>query len=580
MKKKFLFALVFACLAVCFMAFAVSAEIITYDDAPVRTKYQATVNGEIVDIVEFTDGAKYPVSYVLKDTSIIDRCYEKSGSSIQNYFDFEYLNGKTGKNYTFEDVVGFDIPEGITYVGKYAGRSMTTLKWISFPKTVTKMDGAIFQGNSVLEECTFEHTKDSAITVFPGYTFYACSSLKAFSMPDCFTEIDDVGAFKGCTNLTALYLSENLIRLESGGGGSRNATFDDCTNLYFVNEPFTYDSIPQKPEVYYFPKNLEFITNNSVFRGCANLNNVLVFGEKITEMKNEYMFQNSPKNTVVFLGDMTKVAPMYWGSTATIIFANPNDKDASSVELVPYTGNYGHACSYYFCSTGNKYAANKNSLDAIIATLEVGANCHLAEKTMGTDATCTLPKMVASYCFCGQYIPGTETTEGDALGHSNTVILGYVYENYMADGYCSRQCDRCGEVSNEDKIDALFTSLGISAKTFGDGIGLTQGYALNRAAISAYADNTEGFDFGVLAYANLGGTEVAPKPGDDKVVDIVFDNMANDYIDVMISGIPDEHKDTAIVLCIYVKDKGGFYYLNNGNTTEAVVGNTYNEVVG
>ena len=577
--KKFLFVLTLAVVLTCFMAIMVSAEVITFDDAPERTKYQATVDGEIVDIVELTDGSKYPVSYVFKDSSIIDRSYERDGGTFQNYFDFEYLNSKTGKEYTFADVVGFDIPEGITYVGIYAGRSMTTLKWISFPKTITKLDGAIFQGNKVLEECTFEFTEETPLTVFPGYTFYDCKSLKAFSMPDCFTEIDNVGAFKGCTNLTALYLSKNLTRIESGGGGSRTATFDDCTNLYFVNEQFTYDAIPEKPEVYYFPENLEFITNNSVFRECKNLNNVLVFGEKITEMPNAYMFQSGPKNTVVFLGDMTKVAPMFWGSTATVIFANPNDKDASSVELVPYNNNYGHSCSYFFCSTGNKYAANKNTLDGIIATLEEGANCHVAEKSMETAATCTLPKMVADFCFCGQYIPGTETTEGEALGHGNMTIVGYAYTNYMASGVCSSQCDRCGDVVDSE-AQALFTSLGISAKTFGEGIGLVQGYAVNRTAIESYAANTEGFNFGVLAYANVSGEAVAPKPGEDKVVDVVFDNMANDYINVMVTGIPDDFKDSPIVLCLYVKDKGAFYYLNNGTTSEAVVGNSYNEIVG
>ena len=54
----------------------------------------------------------------------------------------------------------------------------------------------------------------------------------------------------------------------------------------------------------------------------------------------------------------------------------------------------------------------------------------------------------------------------------------------------------------------------------------------------------------------------------------------NDYIDVMVTGIPNDFKDSAIVLCVYVKDKGGFYYLNGGVTSETVVGNSYNEIMG
>ena len=139
MKKK-LFVLLLTVAIACIFAISVSA-ITTYDDAPVRTKYTSIED----DIVEFYDGFKCPVSYVFKDTDFVDRSYNKSGGSFQNYFDFEYINGKTGKNYTFEDVKGFDIPEGINSIGIYAGRELNTLKWISIPKTATKLSGAIFQ---------------------------------------------------------------------------------------------------------------------------------------------------------------------------------------------------------------------------------------------------------------------------------------------------------------------------------------------------------------------------------------------------------------------------------------------------
>ena len=178
MIKKILLTAVLTVMLSCLLLIVVSAEVTTYDDAPVRTKYQASSN----DIVEFYDGFTCPVSYVFKDVSYIDRVYS-GDSSFQNYFDFEYINGKTGKGYTFEDVKGFDIPEGITSVGIYAGRNMKTLKWISFPKTITSLAGAIFQSNTGLEECTFEFDETTPITKFPGYMFYDCKSLKAFSMP-------------------------------------------------------------------------------------------------------------------------------------------------------------------------------------------------------------------------------------------------------------------------------------------------------------------------------------------------------------------------------------------------------------
>ncbi len=552
MKKK-LFVLLLTVAIACIFAISVSA-ITTYDDAPVRTKYTSIED----DIVEFYDGFKCPVSYVFKDTDFVDRSYNKSGGSFQNYFDFEYINGKTGKNYTFEDVKGFDIPEGINSIGIYAGRELNTLKWISIPKTATKLSGAIFQGNTGLEECYFEFDENTPLTKFPGYTFYGCKSLKAFSMPDCFTRIDDVGTFTGCNNMTAVYLSKNLTEWSSGGGGSRSGTFDDCYNMYFVNEPFGKGEIPEKPEVYYFPANLQTITNQSVMRECKNLNNVLVFGKKLTSMPNAYFFQSGPKNTIVFLGDMEKVSPMYWGSTANIVFANPADKDASSVELVPYNNNYGHACSYYFCSTGNKYAANKSNAGEIIASLEANANLHVTEKTLSTEATCINPKMLADYCFCGA-IMGEPQTEGTALGHNYTGAVSYVFDSLITDGkQCTVCVNGCG-IDEEKVLGAVYTALGYSVKTFGTSYSFVSGYDVNVESLALYeqAKNVElqfGFAFNAASTFTEGDVTlesfkiVAPVAG--KAGDTVFS-----FYQYQMSYTDDTNLDADIVIAAYVIEK-------------------------
>ena len=487
------------------------------------------------------------------------------------------------------------LPEGVTSIGQEAFCNCDSIKYLSLPSTVTYLGPSIIRDSGALEFVDFNHNTN-AINFDNWGHFNNCPSLKAVAFSDGIKLLNN-RVMNSCGNLQAVYLPANLEQMNTNGNGQGPFCYNN--KMYFVQESFEVrdgdgyffgDSfvMPEKPEIYYMPSTLSKaggnVNSGTWFRDCFALNNTIVMPEAFTESTVVQMFREVAKNSgpknVVYLGHITSYAWSECNRNINFVFANPANTDISTINFISFYNRNNENSYFYFCSTGYKYTMAKASVEEIAATLEENSYCHVAEKTMGKDATCTLPKMVADFCFCGQYIPGTETTEGDALGHSNTVILGYVYENYMADGYCSRQCDRCGEVSNEDKIDALFTSLGISAKTFGDGIGLTQGYALNRAAISAYADNTEGFDFGVLAYANLGGTAVAPKPGDDKVVNIVFDNMANDYIDVMVSGIPDGHKDTALVLCIYVKDKGGFYYLNDGNTTEAVVGNSYNEIVG
>ena len=502
------------------------------------------------------------------------------------------------------------IPNGVTSIGQGAFYNCDAVKYVSIPATLTSLGSTSFYSCGALEFVDFNGNTNTITTGGWGI-FYQCTSLKAVSLPANLTKIDD-RMFYGCTALEAVCLPTNLQKIQSNGSGQ--GTFDNNSKMYFVQSSFEVCDedgsflggsfvMPSKPSVYYMPENANFtghVINGGLgsevgtfFNKCYALNDVIVFSESFTNINSSNEFANlgtkdSPK-TVVFLGDITSCVNFNNTTYTSFIFANKADKTPNDLGIVKTYKNSNNSESYwYFCASGMKYdfrtSAGATSGDALTANIEAivatGAAeaKHAKELSKATEATCTLPKMVADFCFCGAFIPGTETTEGEALGHGEMVVLGYVYVNYMENGVCSSRCDRCGDVV-ESETEALFTCLGISAKTFGD-IGLTQGYAVNKKAIESYKANSEGFDFGVLAYANVSGEEIAPKPGDDKVVDVVFDNMANDFINVMVTGIPDDFKDSAIILCLYVKDKGTFYYLNNGVTSETIVGNSYNEVLG
>ena len=99
MKKKFVLMLALIAVLSCLFVITVSAEVITYNDAPSRTKIQISTD----DIIEFYDGFTCPSAYVFKDVSTIGGGkYNKE--SFSSYMDFEYVNGKTGKGYTIRFV--------------------------------------------------------------------------------------------------------------------------------------------------------------------------------------------------------------------------------------------------------------------------------------------------------------------------------------------------------------------------------------------------------------------------------------------------------------------------------------------
>jgi hypothetical protein len=247
--------------------------------------------------------------------------------------------------------------------------------------------------------------------------------------------------------------------------------------MYFVNETFTYDAIPEKPTVYYFPKNLTTITNNSVCRGCENLNDVLVFGEKLTTMPNQYFFQGGPANKIVFLGDMTTVSTKYWGSTTHIYFANKNDIDLNCVSF-----------------SGGKTAVFCNA---------EGNTTHLAEKTVDVPAQCEIDAGKVTYCFCGHEISKVPV-EGTALEHNldyvngGATLVSVTYADLSKNGTKVVKCSLC-QADKELSANKVFDYKGYSKNGKG---GFCMGYIVDQAALKDYEAKNGEVNYGFVASAN------------------------------------------------------------------------------
>ncbi|MBO5286488.1 MAG: leucine-rich repeat protein [Clostridia bacterium] len=556
MKKKIILALTLVLMLSLMLVVSVNAEVTTYDDAPERNNIQIKVD----EIIEFKDGFKCPSAYVFNDVKSIG-----DSGSFEGVMNFEYINGKTQKGYTYADVKGFDIPTGFTSIGKYAGSDDKAPTWITFPNTITYLANAIFQGATALEECILKFDENHPMKNFPAYMFYGCKNLKAFSMPDCFTTIYDIAHFKNCSSMTAVYLSKNLTKWQSTGS-SYPGTFDDCGKMYFVNEPFTYDNIPSKPDVYYFPVGLtsdasdtKDFTNQSTMRNCTSINKTIVFGEKVTRFTNPYFLQGAKVN-IVFLGDMETVTAGNgnWYK-ATYYFANPADKTTDNVTINGYT--------------------ESNS----IFLYADGTTKHLTEKVVDIEATCTANAEKVTYCFCSAEM-SKETVADSALGHefdiaNGAIDLGIVYaEGFFKSGAHGYDCARCDEVQN-NTVKPIFYWVGYSAKTFGDERGFGQQYVINQKELGDYKAYVESqgdiFSYGVVA----AGSSSAGQPlaiVEDVVTNkegaqsICFDQLSYDAFFMNISGIDAGSLDVALMCCAYVRVGDEIVYIDNNQTVDTV----------
>ena len=261
----------------------------------------------------------------------------------------------------------------------------------------------------------------------------------------------------------------------------------------------------------------------------------------LTTIPNAFTFEGctsaSGKPTVVFLGDMTSIGTSGWSVNA-IYFCNPADVDYASAGA-PTDGRM------VFC-----YADGNTS--------------HMKELSKTTEATCILPKMTADYCFCGQYIVGSEKTEGVALGHKYEGAVSYFFDSLITEGKQYTVCTNGCGIDEVKVLGAVYTALGYSAKTFGK-YSFVSGYDVNTESLAIYEEAkgvtlSFGFAFNVASTFTDGEVTldsfkiVAPVTG-------ASGNTTFSFYQYAISYETEENLDTDIVIAAYVIEKS-----ENGET--------------
>ena len=577
MKKKLLLILSMVIMVACLFVITASALTITdidgvdrevkiYDDAPSRTNITVSTS----DVIVFDDGFATLSAYVVKDSTT----FGLKG----NAYDFSFINGKTGKTYAYENIVELDIPQGVTEISTSAFASNKVIERASFPDSVTTLGGTIFEFCDSLRQCTFEHEENDGLTVIPNWLFANCISLEAICFPDCVTSFTGNTQLGGCANLTAIYLPKKLISTEGGNNG--NGTFGNLPKAYFVNERFTYDNIPAKPDVYYFPAGYKSITGEA-FDTSTNLNKVLVFPADNVTFDNGWTFEksacdsNGTKPIIVFTGNVTSVSVGSW-NVQSIYFANENDIDATSA------GVSGSKTIYYCNAVGN--------------------TAHLVEPkaTVSIDATCETNRIDTEYCFCGAQVGAPKTIEGTALGHNYVSIESITYEDYSKTGVkvCSCTNDNCDMTENQDAL-AIFTVKGYSVPVDKARAGISFRYEVNNEALAEYNTVNTALKFGVVGIleAYTGGNELLTKDGEKnsaitknmiladltnggaKTVDFVITGSASLWETKQMIGENEiSLKDAGIIMACYVCNGTDVQYIQTDGKVATPTGITYTTV--
>lgn len=200
--------------------------------------------------------------------------------------------------------------------------------------------------------------------------------------------------------------------------------------------------------------------------------------------------------------------------------------------------------------------------------------------TVMTSQTCETAGTKTVYTNGGSTIDEQYPTQNPALGHDidAKTATGVEWENFFENGAYCGICVRCSVATKEvdGTASPLFENKGLSHAEYQDTTkSMTQGFKVNTEMLVYLA---EGYDFGIIATVNKDGGEIAPALDGTGVVSASFLKAGFSIFHVKVTNIPDANKDTKIVFCAYLVNGGKTYYLNNGTTSETVVGLDYTTV--
>ena len=542
--KKFLLFLTLCTLFSCFFILGVSAAT-TDEFGTVELSNTIDLTGMAEDddvycvLFDGTEYHTYPSRYIVK-------------SSTQFELDFSRINEAFTKEYSFNSIVRIQCPAHVTktvcLVSKYTSwKPASALKEFSFPA-------------------------DTKVSEFVHGSFEKCSALESFVIPNTVKTFSGTNTFNACSGLQSVIFEKGsqLTHLP-------NSAFSGTVALTEIVLPTSITSI-----------------GSTILGGHNGKLSKVVLSPNLSVVKGGNLLNALGRNNSDFIEVyMPGCFATGEGSVVSGNIIGRGDSSDLKKYVIFFTGTEEQARAFVTKYSGDISLCNANIVAYDPAKLN--GTDYLGMDPYTTDITVNTNRVIVyGYNLCDAFYEG-EHTEGVQLNscqvgcgrgcgqvellpnpeHNLVTNTEFGGNGYFSPSRVTVACSVCSTVTNSDDIAPLFISKGISAKDFGNGAGLVQGYEVDKTAIAAYKALVPDFDFGVLACANAGGGEIAPKPTDKNVVDITFDNMANNFIEIKVVGIPEENVDTPVVFCIYVEIGGTFYYLDNGSTKTSVTGVSY-----
>ena len=271
------------------------------------------------------------------------------------------------------NIVNIVIGNGVTSIGDYAFRSLTSLAEVEISNTVKSIGQNAFYSCSALTEINIP----GSVEVIGANAFEECRALTSVSLNEGLQNIN-LHAFRNCTALTSITLPNSMesihgapfqkcsslseINIGSGIKTIGSAAFDGCTGLTEINIPDSVTSI-----------------ENSAFNGCTNLESVSipasvesVATDAFTGCTNTVIYYSGSNDTVQDTLEKSSAKEVVTSSVVNNIDSESGSE--SSGPAVARNEGDGGATGFVLNMLANKVAGANDAINKITWTVTTSNN--------------------------------------------------------------------------------------------------------------------------------------------------------------------------------------------------------------
>ena len=315
----------------------------------------------------------------------------------------------------------YEVPVGVTAIGKYAFFFCNSLLGITIPDSVVIIDDSAIYGCGSLTEIRVDENNRIYSSDDRGVLFNKEKTLlilapgwliDSYQIPDGVIFIGDY-AFNCCDSLLSIIISETVTSIG-------NRAFSDCQGLRDIVIPQSVTSI-----------------GDNAFSSCYNLSTIRFAGN--APEFGEFVFSGITATASYPVGDpsWTSDVMQNYGGTISWIAYEPHVHEYTSAVTAPTCTEQGFTT--HACACGDSYVSDH--------TDPLGHD--MGEWEPVSDPTCTKDGTESRSCSrCGN----TETRAIEATGHSHEAAV--TAPTCTVHGWTTYTC-HCGDFYLDDFVDAL-----------------------------------------------------------------------------------------------------------------------------